>query len=173
VTSTAIAAPLVVGVDPGKQCGVAVLLKGRLRNTTPIRGDRLSAISGVVASVARLAEEHGGVVVVVEDQFGKAHGGKLNLKALATLFRRRHEWEILCEVYGIPTSRVYPASWQTQLKGAPKRYPDGSKRSTKARALLVCGMIWPAHEGWTDDTADAALIARWYWQQQIAQGVAA
>ena len=166
-------AGIIVGVDPGENCGVAVLGAGKLLSIHAIRGSRLASISAVFKGLVPLAQSGGGAIVVVENQFGRFHGPgkKLNLKALGTLFRRRHEWELLAEVYGVPTATVYPSSWQTQLAAAPKLYPDGSKRSTKARAVLVCGQLWPAQEGWTEDTADAALIARWYRQQQIAHGV--
>ena len=165
-------AEIIVGVDPGEHCGVAVLRSGNLSSIHAVRGSRLASIAAVFKGLLPLAEDHG-VVVVIENQFGALHGRgrKLNLRALATLFRRRHEWELLAEIYGVPTDTVYPSSWQTQLAAASRSYPDGSPRSTKARAILVCGQLWPAQDGWTEDTADAALIARWYWQQQIAHGV--
>lgn len=167
-------AGVIVGVDPGDHCGVAFMCSGLLHGIHSIRGSRLASISAVFKGLLPLADDHGGAVVVVENQFGAFHGpGKrrINIPALGTLFRRRHEWEILAEIYKVPTATVYPSSWQTQLAAASRSYQDGSPRSTKARAILVCGQLWPSQEGWTEDTADAALIARWYWQQQIAHGV--
>lgn len=160
---------LITAVDPGKFCGVAIFFPGRGTPTVRrLSGDQLPEVASIVASVRKAADEHKvKATIVIENQFGKVRrnqDGKetINIKALQTLMRRRHEWEILAEVYGIQTTTVYPVTWQTILNQVPKLNSDGSKRTTKARSLQLAARKFPKIYDWTEDTADAANIGEWY-----------
>jgi len=167
---------LICSVDPGKLCGVAVRVPGRPPTLHRVRGNRLADVARIVMSLRALADEKGvRPVVVIENQFGAMRSGRdgkpsINLKGLATLYRRRHEWEILCQLYGIEVETVWPSTWQTQLKQVPPHNPDGSKRSTKAKSLHLAARKWPTIFDWTEDTADAALIGEWYRMELMRKG---
>lgn len=156
----------IVGIDPGEKTGVSASV-GSSISIAQIHGDDLRQITGVVQGfVGR------GATFVIEDQMMKLHGPeqKTNFKALKSLMRRRFAWETLCWIYGVSVVFVYPSTWQgAMLRSAASLGPDGSKRTTKARALEVAAHLWPAVKGWTEHTADAALIARWYQRKQALE----
>lgn len=149
---------IVVGVDPGKMCGVAFLKGRRLMTAMTIRGDRLDQIVAAVQQAKKL----GAAVIVIELQHGqRPKGGKVNYKSLATLFKRRHAWEVIAELYGLRCEGVWPSTWQTQLKSAARLDEDGNKRTTKERSIEVARFYYG--ETIKDaEQSDAALIARWY-----------
>lgn len=169
---------IIGGVDPGKATGLAVMGPGRPISVVTLDGRKLPQVVSYVQQIARLGQEEGcGSVLVIENQFAGLYpkgagssGSTINLKAIATLFRRRHEWEIIAEVYGVPTIAVYPSTWQTVLRSVPRYHSDGSLRSTKARAILLASQLWPrAPVNWTPDKADAALIAEWYRRSKLLE----
>lgn len=167
---------LIVGVDPGDHCGVAFYAPGCAPQILSVKGRDIPAILGVIQSVELAAKDYGGAEIVIERQFGairknKQGGQSINLKALEALYRRRHEWEILAELYGIRTLSVYPVVWQSKMLAiAPKFGAGGQKLTTKARSLYAVAKLWPNVEGWTEDRADAALIARWRYVERMQLG---
>lgn len=135
-----------------------------------VNGTALKEIDQVVRSLRELADRHNAKpYVAIENQFG---GSRTGFKSIETLLRRRHEWEILCEIYGVEVVRVYPATWQgALLNRVPKFNSDGTKKTTKARSLLLATKLWPKVEGWTQDTAEAAAIAEWFRTRLMREGM--
>ncbi len=155
--------PVCVGVDPGKVCGVVALLRRRLIWATTIRGDILPQVAASVQLIVELAAKHGGATVAIELQHG-ARGKKVNYKSLDTLYRRRHEWETLLQLYSIPVVQVWPATWQSQLTEVPRLDGKGKVRDTKTRSKELARQRFG--DRIVDDAqADAALIARWLTNQ--------
>ena len=162
---------IVVGVDPGELCGVAIIEGRHLLKAHTVKGSDAKVVLGLVQQVAKVGAEQGGVVVVVELQFA-ARGRRSNPKGLATLMKRRHVWEVLCEIYGVRVADVWPASWQSQLKIAPRLGADGSKRTTKQRSLEAARFYFGDDSIQDAEQADAALIARWYLDRPEAKAAA-
>ena len=152
---------IVVGVDPGEHCGVAVVKGRRLLKAHVVKGDDLRVILGLVQQIKKVGEEQGGVVVVIEIQHA-ARGKAFNPKTLGVLMKRRHLWEILCELYEIKVVPVWPSSWQSQLKIAARVGPRGGKRSTKDRSMETARFYFGDEAIDDHNKADASLIARWY-----------
>lgn len=155
--------PLILAVDPGAKCGVAVLLNGRPVFVQTVRGDLLREVTAVVQMVARLQEQHGMAVVVVELQFA-SRGKKQNPKSMATLYKRRHVWEILAEIYGLVVEGVYPATWKTVLGEIETWDDDGKKRDTKAKARVYADRRFPG-KAKDNEQGDALSMAHWRWRQ--------
>ena len=160
---------LILAVDPGRSCGVALLLHGHPVLVRTVRGDLLGHILAVIQHVAKLQAEHGMATVVLELQYqpreskdGKRRGS--NPKALATLYKRRHYWEILAEVYGLAVELVYPATWQTVLGEVPKLDAEGNKRTTKARARAYAEKHFKG-KAKDDEQGDALAMGHWRWRQ--------
>jgi hypothetical protein len=160
---------LTVGVDPGKKCGVAILLHGSPVFVRTIRGDLTAHVAGVLALVESLQAGHGPAALVVEAQFvtmarGKDGKSKSNPKALATLYKRRHVWEVLCDVYRIMYEVVYPATWQTVLAEVPRLDDDGEKQDTKVRSMAYCADHYPG-KAKDAEQSDALAMASWRWRR--------
>lgn len=150
---------VVLGVDPGKSCGIACFVGRRLIWAREIRGDILMDVVGVVQQIKRLRDEHGSVIMAIELQF-LGRGKKQNPKSLEALHKRRHTWEILAEVHGIPRVGVWPGTWQsTQLRTVPRYDDDYNKMSTHKRMVIAAQNRWPKTK-WTHDMAAAALIGK-------------
>lgn len=159
---------IVVGVDPGKLCGVAILKGRSLAVAATIRGDRLSQIVAIVQQAKKL----GANVLAIELQHGmRPKSGKVNYKSLGTLFKRRHAWEVIAELYGLRTVGVWPSTWQTQLKAAARLDENGNKRTTKQRSVEVARFMFGKDAIKDDAQADAALIAKWYVNSPEAQSM--
>lgn len=157
------ASPVCAGVDPGKVCGVVALLRRRLTWATTIRGDILPQVVRCVQLLAELGAKHGGVSVAIELQHG-ARGKKQNHKSLETLYRRRHEWETLLQLYSIPIVQVWPATWQSQLSEVPRLDGKGNVRGSKVRAVELARNLYG--KSIIDEAqAEAALMARWLTNQ--------
>jgi hypothetical protein len=157
--------PVIVAVDPGAKCGVAIFVHGVPVFVRTIRGDLTAHAAGVLELVQRLQEEHGMAVIVVELQFA-GRGKKSNPKALATLHKRRHVWEILADVYRIAVEAVYPATWQTVLGEVAGYDERGEKRDTKAKARAYCEERWPGRAK-DDEQGDAMAMGHWRWRRSV------
>jgi hypothetical protein len=153
--------PVILGVDPGKNGAVACLVQGRPAFAETIRGDSLRPILGVVQHMLKLREQHGLTVIVVELQY-IGRDAKFNPRSFETLLKRRHYWEILAEIYGLPVEQVYPATWQTVLRDQPKKTEDGTKIGIKVRSKAHADRFFP---GVAKDyeQSDALGIAHWRW----------
>lgn len=155
--------PVILAVDPGAKCGVAVLVHGRLVLLRTVRGDLIGDVLAVIQLVAKLQAEHGMALVVVELQF-TPKGKKQNPKSLATLYKRRHVWEILAEVYGLMVEGVYPSTWQTVLGEVEDWDDNGKKRDTKAKARVYADRRFPGRAK-DNEQGDAASMGWWRWRR--------
>lgn len=155
---------VVVGIDPGARCGLAVVRGRRLVSVQTVNGDNLQEIVGWVREIVRLkkAEEERGrqLAVVIELQYQPRL--RKNPKSLETLYRRRHTWEVLLALYEITAHQVWPATWQSQLKCSNRYDQHGNTRSTKSRSIEVARFFWGDDAVKDSEQADAALIARWF-----------
>jgi hypothetical protein len=155
--------PVILAVDPGAKCGVVVLVHGRPVLVRTVRGDLIGEVLAVIQAVVKLQETHGMAVVVVELQF-MGRGSKSNPKSMATLYKRRHLWEILAEVYGLMVEGVYPATWQTVL-GEVESWDDaGKKRDTKAKARVYADRRYPG-KAKDNEQSDALCMGHWRWRR--------
>lgn len=170
----------VLAVDPGAKFGAVLRLRHMVVSVWHGK-QSLEAVAGIIASSMRIvddctAEEERDkyetpLVLACENQFtGRPGGGKksapFNPKAVASLLKRRHEWEIIAELRGIAYSAVYPASWQSILKISP-----AIGGSTKTRAKALCDAKWPGLKLPTEDAMDAACLSYWYDLTQMREYV--
>ena len=156
--------PVILAVDPGARCGVAVLVRGRAVLVQTIRGDKVGDVAGALALVERMQEKHGMAVMVIEAQY-VPRGRKQNPKALATLYKRRHIWEILATLYRVAVEDpVYPSTWKTVFREIENWDDDGKERTTKDKARAYVERYFPgrAKDG---EQADALCIAHWRWRR--------
>lgn len=138
---------VVVGIDPGAACGVAIFDRGQLLSCDSLKGNEQSALT-VVNSLG------GPAVIVIERQFQRK-GVRFNPKAVETLMRRRIEWEVAAKIKNCAVVLAYPAQWQSVL-------PKIKTMSTKQRARLYCQGAGYRPGEWTEDQCDAAVIGTWY-----------
>lgn len=161
-------APNLVAIDPGRKTGVAVMVEGDLVETHAVPGDQLEGVVAMVQPLISKALDR--TLFIVERQFA-ARGAAFNPKSLETLFWRRHMWEIVLDIHGARRVRVHPSTWQaTELAVAVRDRTIKRSKDTKARALFACRCWWPGRN-FTEDEADAALMARWYRNQQLMRGL--
>lgn len=159
-----VASDFVLAVDPGESFGAALFMHGQFECGWSGAAD--------ISAVARIVKfTHGcdvggntSKVVVVENQF--VSKGKQNPKALATLLKRRHMWEIIAEVVGVAVApAIYPASWQTILAESPAVGGD-----TKEKSMALAKLRWPDRmDDATGDLADAACMGLWYTRMQMLE----
>lgn len=156
-----IPSPAVVGIDPGKKCGLVRFELNALVLVMTVKDPG-------IREAIELLELHGkDAVMVLEEQFtprGKpgSKESRVNPKSLKTLFRRRFTWQLAAQYLDLPCVVVYPATWQAaMLRGIPKDPNAKTGKDTKRRSVLSAMSLWPERE-WTEDTADAVNMARWY-----------
>lgn len=152
---------LTLAVDPGKEGAAAWWIGARFINSRRVENTK-QAVVGMLQWAQAEAKKHGdgALMLLVERQF--QHTGKRgNVATTETLMRSRFLWEILGDVLDVPTTLVWPATWQAQLTLAPKQDPKGRKMNTKARSIWVANR-YIVERPWSDGEADAALIGRWY-----------
>lgn len=141
---------VVVGIDPGAACGVAIFHRGQLLRCESQRGNEANALA-VVNSLG------GPAVIVIERQFQRK-GDKFNPRSVEMLMRRRIEWEVAAKIRNCAVVLAYPSQWQSVLPKVPAM-------NTKQRARMYCrGAGYPSAQ-WTDDQCDAAVIGAWYIQR--------
>jgi hypothetical protein len=154
----------VLAVDPGTRAGVAIHNRGDtaadLVAAWEVNGGSTKAIAGVVREF--LAASDLPKVMVIERQFMKwSQGAAGATKGHETLLRRRHTWEVIAEIFGLPFALVYPVSWQSKM--LPTKEDDDD--DTKTRALRGCLDLYPDRSTlWRgyENARDAALLGRWY-----------
>lgn len=136
------------GIDPGARTGVAVFNGSRFLRAEAFRP---KTPLDLVPHVERAKSE--GAILIIERQFL----GRGNPKSMAELVVRRAEWQTVAALHGVEYELVYPASWQTQLAAVK------SAGNTKAQSKKLAAMLYGGNAcKWDAETADAALIARWW-----------
>lgn len=140
---------IIIGIDPGKRCGYSVfdaLREEEIKSGTMNGDDPKAALA--------LMEEHQPDVVVVEDQFFKP--GKLN--GMKTLLYRRHVWEVLAKLKGIPFYEINNRTWQSYWK---------VKAGDKEGIIRIATQVTSKQSDY--DEADACLIVRCWWARRQTQ----
>lgn len=179
----------VLAVDPGAKFGAALFVRGRLVELWAGKQTivEVACISAMAGNMTRNRERDSrgldpdddldvSMVLVIENQFQGAPGPRkpgakskpkpFNPKAIASLIKRRHEWEIVAELRGFPFGEaIYPATWQTILKESP-----AVGGTTKEKSMALATKRWPDFE-FTEDGADAACLGLWYCRQQLVEHV--
>lgn len=150
----------VLAIDPGARFGAAMYVSGGMEFVEFGKQD-LATVARVIQRASRVDTD---AVLVVENQFSQ-RGGRANPKALATLFRRRHMWEIVAEIRGLRVSpAIYPATWQTVLRESPAVTGD-----TKEKSRALAALRHPELDDMTDDLADALCMGLWYTRRQLVE----
>lgn len=158
-----------VGIDPGKQGGIAVIDTAGNLETTPTP---LMHRSYDLDGMARLLLPHEGcsdVIVALEKQQSYKRDTPMTAFSVGYGYGL---WQMLLAVYEIPHQVVDPKEgWQlTIFEGLTK----AQKKDTKKAAHIVARRLWPKHE-WRasaqtksglsknphDGMIDAALIAEY------------
>lgn len=149
----------ILAVDPAKKFGAALFINSRLVRLW--KGEQsIKKIRKILSFSSKKAEANGvKLCVVVETQylttFGKkGEKKKVNPKMMAALYKRRHEWEVIAEVWEIDYTNVYPVSWQVIHKLS-------LQKTTKAKSLEIARRKWPK-ASFDDNSADAACMGYWY-----------
>lgn len=154
-----------LSVDPGERAGCSIFrfedeVGFILDSCWEVNGDSTRAIADVVRGFK--SRSIAPSLVVIERQFmKKREGGKVQISGFETLLRRRMAWEVIAEVFGLPTALIYPVSWQS--KHLAKK--TGDDDTTKDRARRSCMKTWPDRTNiWEnyENACDSALLGKFY-----------
>lgn len=150
----------VIGIDPGKQGGIAIWCRGVPTKVAKMPED----MADLRDMLAYYAENYCPVVFVEKlnlhrDDF--AEGGKVF--RLQKLLENFAELKAVIAVSGVPYILVHPMTWQSRLK-LRERGSEESKEERKRRYVGIAAELYPDVRRVTLWNADALLImhfGRW------------
>ena len=145
----------ILGVDPGKKCGIAEINNGKLLYYDTVDGDNVFLARDMLIDIDTL---------VIEDQYFRI--GKL--KGIKTLLYRRFIWQVMAKYARVAISKVPPSTWQSYYK--IKRGDKDTIQRVAASLVLQhgdseCKQKMREDKGLPpQDAADAICIAYWYFE---------
>lgn len=162
----------VLGLDPGKQGGIALVGKKRVYelHMTPLNKSGEYDIPAMSALLSEGRMTSSNTVAVIERQAARPIQG---VKAAFNMGYGFGIWETLLLVHGIPFEVVKPQEWQKEMfKGLSK----GEKKNTKSASAQIAQRLFPKtdfkrssrcknlHDGYTDATCIAVYGRRKIWR---------
>ena len=151
-------AGIVIGIDPGKDSGIAVVTIERhprllfsRRCKTVCANNRPTTVTPFIAEALASAPA-GRVLVAIEDQFVA-----VNMRTAVVLAQRTGQWVEACLAAGLTNiERIAPAKWHAREIGCSRLGRTVLKQMSVAKVRGLWGLTL------TSDVADAALIARYH-----------
>lgn len=145
-----------IGVDPGKQGGLALI-----HGHQAIEYERMPDVPGIDDFFHNAIKAADGNVVCVFEEH-KGGGPQTNASTHRSAGYYLGLFKGICQAYGVPLFTVTPQKWKKDL-GA---------NSDKARSIKLCeqifpdvNLIFPRCKVKADGPAEALLIAHWGRQQ--------
>ncbi len=147
--------PCILGIDPGTEDAAwALVTVGG--SPKPLAWDRVRHNrDAAMGPAVRLALGYGAAIVLaaIEDQYVGD-----NRRSATQLAHQAGAWAEACRDQGVKVAFIPPSQWQgAELAHGPRSLV---KKSTKARALERCRLVWGITD-LSEHEADALLIARY------------
>lgn len=147
---------VLLAIDPGKDSGVAVFIKGQLMHS----GNAKSAAERSMWVTTALEHCHKTIPIAVVMEKWSYAGGKWGPRTMQGLAEHAGRWNEILDLHSVPKSRrvrVFPATWRAAILGGPQRAREEWHKAARDYVKLR----YPTTEFDSTDEAEAICIGEW------------